>query len=136
MREQPTAAELIDAVSEFITAELAPTLTGRLAFHARVAANVLAIVRRELLLGPDADRSDSRRLAALLGHPGDPTALTQELCQRIASGQIATDDPALIEHLWASTLDTLAVDQPGYATYRRITAAEPTTPSDPAKGEP
>jgi hypothetical protein len=136
MREQPTAAELIDAVSEFITGELSPTLTGRLAFHARVAANVLAIVRRELLQGPDADRSDSRRLAALLGHAGDPKALTQELCQRIASGQIATDDPALIEHLWASTLDTLAVDQPGYATYRRIAAAEPTRPSDPAKGEP
>ena len=82
MREQPTAAELIDAVAEFITRDLAPTLTGRLAFHARVAANVLAIVRRELALGPDADRADAARLAALLGTEGEPAALTEELCRR------------------------------------------------------
>jgi hypothetical protein len=136
MREQPTAAELIDAVSEFITRDLAPTLTGRLAFHARVAANVLAIVRRELLQGPDADRADAARLAALLGHAGAPALLTEELCRRIASGEIASDDPALIEHLWATTLDTLAVDQPGYATYQRIIVADPPTPSDPSSGEP
>ena len=124
MREQPTAAELIDAVSEFIARDVAPTLTGRLAFHARVAVNVLAIIRRELLQGPDADRADARRLAALLGQEGDPAALTEELCRRIAAGEIAADDPALIDHLWASTLDTLAVDQPNYATYRRIIAAD------------
>jgi hypothetical protein len=136
MREQPTAAELIDAVSEFITRDLAPTLTGRLAFHARVAANVLAIVRRELLQRPEADRADAGRLAALLGHDGDPAALTEELCRRIAAGEIDPADPALIEHLWASTLDTLAVDQPGYATYRRIVAADSPAPPDPVKGEP
>ena len=135
MREQPTAAELIDAVSEFISRDAAPSLTGRLAFHARVAVNVLAIVRRELLQGPGADRADASRLASLLGHAGDPAVLTEELCRRIASGEIASDDPALIEHLWASTLDTLAVDQPGYATYRRIIAADPPTPFEPTKGE-
>jgi hypothetical protein len=124
MREQPSAAELIDAVAEFITRDLAPTLTGRLAFHARVAANVLAIVKRELTLGADADRADAGRLAALLGSEGEPGALTEELCRRLAAGEIAADDPALIEHLWATTLATLAVDQPGYATYRRIAAAE------------
>jgi hypothetical protein len=128
MREQPTAAELLDSVSEFISRDVAPTLTGRLAFHARVAVNVLGIVRRELLQGPDADRADAQRLAALLGEAGDPVALTEELCRRIAAGEVAANDPALIEHLWASTLDTLAVDQPGYATYRRILAA--------AAGEP
>jgi hypothetical protein len=135
MREQPTAAELIDAVSEFISRDVAPTLTGRLAFHARVAVNVLAIVRRELLQGPDADRADAQRLAALLGEAGDPAALTEALCQKIAGGDIAPDDPDLLEHLWASTLDTLAVDQPGYATYRRIIAADAPQRSDPSKGE-
>ena len=124
MREQPAAADLIDAVAEFITRDLAPTLTGRLAFHARVAANVLAIVKRELSLGAEADRADAARLAALLGAEGDPASLTEELCRRIEAGEIAADDPALIDHLWATTLATLAVDQPGYATYRRIVAAE------------
>jgi len=129
MREQPTAAELIDAVSEFLSRDLGPTLTGRLAFHARVAANVLAIVRRELTLGPEADRSDAARLAALLNPDGEPSALNEELCRRIAAGEIAPDDPALVDHLWATTLDTLAIDQPGYATYRRIVA------EDPARGD-
>jgi hypothetical protein len=122
MREQPSAAELIDAVAEFITRDVAPTLSGRLAFHARVAANVLAIVKRELELGPAADRADATRLGALLGTEGDPAALTEELCRRIETGEIAAENPALIEHLWATTLATLAVDQPGYATYRRIVA--------------
>ncbi|HEX3405907.1 MAG TPA: DUF6285 domain-containing protein [Caulobacteraceae bacterium] len=124
MREQPSAAELIDAVAGFITNELAPTLTGRLAFHARVAANALAIVKRELEQGPAADRADAARLSALLGMDGDATALTEELCRRIESGEIAADDPALIDHLWATTLATLAVDQPNYGTYRRIMAAD------------
>ena len=122
MREQPAATELIDAVAEFIARDVAPTLTGRLAFHARVAVNVLAIVKRELELGPAADRADAARLAALLGRDGDPAALTEELCRRIETGEIAADDPALIDHLWATTLATLAVDQPNYATYRRVTA--------------
>jgi len=124
MREQPSAAELIDAVAGFITNEIAPTLTGRLAFHARVAANALAIVKRELELGPAADQADAARLKSLLGMEGDNVALTEELCRRIEAGEIAADDPALVEHLWASTLATLAVDQPNYGTYRRIVAAE------------
>ena len=124
MREQPTAAELIDAVAGFITNEIAPTLSGRLAFHARVAANALAIVRRELEQGPAADAADAARLKALLGMEGDNSALTEELCRRIETGEIAADDPALIDHLWATTLATVAVDQPNYGTYRAIMAAD------------
>ena len=48
---RPTASELLDAVREFLTGSVMPTTTGQLAFHARVAANVLAIVARELELG-------------------------------------------------------------------------------------
>jgi hypothetical protein len=125
MREQPGATEIIDAVSEFLSRDLAPTLSGRLAFHLRVAVNALAIVRRQIKLGPAADGAEAERLTALLGVAGDGAALNEELCRRIASGEIASDDPALIEHLWATTLDTLAIDQPGYATYRRLAAREP-----------
>jgi hypothetical protein len=119
MREQPTAIELIDAVSEFLRAEAIPALAGRVAFHTRVAANVLDIVRRELMLGPDAERSEGERLRALLGHDGEREALNTELCDRIARDAIGRTDRSLIEHLWATTLDTLSVDQPNYATYRR-----------------
>jgi hypothetical protein len=119
MREQPSAAELIEAVAEFLQRDVAPQLSGRTAFHARVAFNVLQIVRRELLLGPHADNEEAARLAALLGAAGDGGDLTAELCRRIAAGEIAADDPALIEHLWSTILDAVSVDQPNYATYRR-----------------
>jgi aminoglycoside phosphotransferase (APT) family kinase protein len=49
---RPTAAELLEAVREFLTGQVMPATSGQLAFHARVAANVLAIVGRELELGP------------------------------------------------------------------------------------
>jgi hypothetical protein len=124
----PTASELIGAVAGFLRDEVSPTLSGRLAFHARVAVNVLEMVRRELALGPAATAAESGRLKALLGHGGPLAELEAELCARIAAGEIAPDNPALIEHLWATTLDTLAVDQPNYATYRSAAAQVAKTP--------
>ncbi len=49
---RPTASELLDAVRQFLTEQVMPATAGHLAFHARVAANVLGIVARELELGP------------------------------------------------------------------------------------
>jgi aminoglycoside phosphotransferase (APT) family kinase protein len=50
---RPTASELLDAVRGFLTDDVMAATTGQIAFHARVAANVLDIVARELELGPD-----------------------------------------------------------------------------------
>jgi aminoglycoside phosphotransferase (APT) family kinase protein len=47
---RPTASELVEAVREFLTDQVMPGTSGQLAFHARVAANALAIVGRELEL--------------------------------------------------------------------------------------
>jgi aminoglycoside phosphotransferase (APT) family kinase protein len=58
---RPTASELLDAVRGFLTDQVMPATAGQLAFHARVAANVLGIVARELELGasaPDAELAD------------------------------------------------------------------------------
>jgi aminoglycoside phosphotransferase (APT) family kinase protein len=49
---RPTAAELLEAVREFLTGQVMPATAGQLSFHARVAANVIGIVARELQLGP------------------------------------------------------------------------------------
>ena len=48
---RPTASELLDAVRGYLTDHVMPGTSGQLSFHARVAANVLAIVARELELG-------------------------------------------------------------------------------------
>ena len=48
---RPTAREILDAVRGFLTEGVMPATSGRLSFHARVAANMLAIVERELAQG-------------------------------------------------------------------------------------
>jgi aminoglycoside phosphotransferase (APT) family kinase protein len=70
---RPTASELLDAVREFLTDQVMPATSGQLTFHARVAANVLRIVARELDLGPVPQEADlAGRVAAKLAvaNPG------------------------------------------------------------------
>ncbi len=55
---RPTASELLEAVREYLLGSVMPATTGQLAFHARVAANALAIVARELELGPEEEDTD------------------------------------------------------------------------------
>ncbi len=45
---RPTARELLEAVRGYLTDDVMPNTSGRLSYHARVAANMLAIVEREL----------------------------------------------------------------------------------------
>ena len=53
----PSSAELAHAVREFLEEEVMPATAGRLSFHARVAANVMAQIERELETGlPDTTR--------------------------------------------------------------------------------
>ncbi len=64
---RPTASELLDAVRGFLTDQVMPATGGQLAFHARVAANVLAIVARELdLEAPPEGASLADEVAARL----------------------------------------------------------------------
>jgi hypothetical protein len=91
MREQPTGPELLDAVSEFLRSEVIPQLSGRTGFHARVAVNVLQIVRREMTEGPRAEAEEASRLRALLSQAGEAADLAKALCERIAGGGIEAD---------------------------------------------
>src|SRR5690606_6273236 len=50
---RPTAAELLEAVREFLHEQVLPGTSGRLSFHARVAGNAVAIVERELAAGDE-----------------------------------------------------------------------------------
>lgn len=54
---RPTAAELIAAVAEFLETDVRESTAGHVNFHARVAANALRIVERELLA--DAETADA-----------------------------------------------------------------------------
>jgi len=117
MMDQPSAAELIVAVREFLEKHALPQLSGRTAFHGRVAANALAIVARELEKGPEAADAERQRLVALLGQDGTLEQLNRELCRRIRAGLLPPLDPGLARHLVATTLAKVEIDQPGYAGY-------------------
>lgn len=122
MKDLPEDSDLLAAVAVFLDREVRPRLDGELAFQARVAARVLDQVRRSLDVGDGPEREARRRLAALLGESGDVDTLTGRLCQRIAAGELTVENPALTDFLWFVTLNKLAVHQPGYATYDRLTA--------------
>src|SRR5262245_53523824 len=119
MHDRPSAAQLIAAVRDFLERTAMPQLSGHSAFHARVAANALAIVERELALGPEQDTAERERLRALLGGDGPLEAQNRALCREIRAGRIGLETPGLLAHLRATTLAKLAVDQPSYSAYRR-----------------
>jgi aminoglycoside phosphotransferase (APT) family kinase protein len=69
---RPTASELLEAVREFLTGQVMPASTGQLAFHARVAANILGIVAREIELGaipPEAGLADTVAAKLAVANP-------------------------------------------------------------------
>ena len=101
--DRPTATELVEAVREWIVSD-APSNS----FHARVAANMLAIVERELALGPEHEVAHIARLETL-GVADDAA-----LAAAIRSGQLDDRADEVRELVWASVKDKLAVANPKY----------------------
>ena len=118
MMDQPSALELVTAVKEFIEKHAMPQLSGHTAFHARVAANALGIVARELEFGPPANADEHKRLEALLGTTGSLDELNRELCRRIRTGDIGMETPGLAGHMRATTIAKVGIDQPTYSGFR------------------
>src|SRR5262245_57853659 len=102
MYDRPTLHELVSVVRDFVEHQAMPRLEGRAAFHARVAVNALAIVARQLELGPSAEAEELARLRALLGRDGSLEELNGELCARIRSGALGLETQGLAEHLRAT----------------------------------
>jgi len=117
--DQPSILELVDVVRAFLEQRAMPELKGHTAFHARVAANALGIVSRELTLGPGAASEEQKRLATLLGHQGPLEELNRELCRQIREGTIGLEKAGLKEHLDLTTRDKVRIDQPTYSGLRQ-----------------
>lgn len=122
MYDPPFPPEILAAVAAFLKEEVAPATTGRLSFQARVAANAVEMVARQLEQGPAAEAAELKSLSRLLGEDGDLATLNAELSRRIAAGELDLSAPGLADHLWQVTLAKLAVDQPTYASYRAALA--------------
>lgn len=108
----PDAADLVTIVREFAERELLPKAKDDLWFNLKVATNLLAMVERELRLGPGLDSAEAQRLAALFGGAGDRKEQIETLSQAIRSGEMDWRNPALVEHLRLVCAEALAVNNP------------------------
>jgi hypothetical protein len=119
MQDEPTPEELVKAVADFLRNDIAPVISGHNAFKLRVSLNALDLVTRQLKLEQGSDAAELARLSRLLGRQGSLAELNRALADRIAQGEIDLQTPGIADHLWQTTMDKLAVDQPNYASYRR-----------------
>jgi hypothetical protein len=119
VQDEPTPTELIKAVADFLRNEIAPEIKGHNAFKLRVGINALDLVTRQLTLAQGSDAAELARLKQLLGMDGALIDLNRALSEKIATGEVDLNTPGLAEHLWQTTMDKLAVDQPNYASYKR-----------------
>jgi hypothetical protein len=119
MQDEPTPEELTKAVADFLRNDIGPEISGHNAFKLRVAVNALDLVTRQLRLGQGSDAAEAARLTRLLGMEGSLIELNRALSDKIAKGEVDLQTPGLAEHLWQTTMDKLAVDQPNYASYKR-----------------
>jgi hypothetical protein len=119
MIDAPHGADMLDAVARLLRDTLIPQLPADTVFQARVAANAIDLVAREMRLGGTAQTDATTRLKALLTLDASLPELEAELASRIHEGQVGADTPGLMDHLWATTLAKMAIDQPSYASYKR-----------------
>jgi hypothetical protein len=103
---RPTAAELVAAAAEFLETDVREATTGQVNFHARVAANALRIVERELL---DPDDTAIRETLDGLG-----VADESELAAAIRAGRLDGREDAVRSCLRELVRLRLAVAHPGY----------------------
>ncbi len=125
MQDRPTALELLDAVQRFLEEEIVPDTQGRRSFLARVAANAVRIVAREIRADEEQARREWEGLDSLLGPTAPPPSLadtkqairarTAALCEKIREG--AADEgewrSSVLAHVRGTVHDKLAVADPG-----------------------
>jgi Domain of unknown function (DUF6285) len=101
LHNRPSAAELVAAVAEFLESDVRKSTSGSVNFHARVAANVLRTVERELL--------DAGGAPDLLGFDDE-----RALAAAIRAGDLDDRGPEVLACLRALVGHRLAIAHPGY----------------------
>jgi hypothetical protein len=110
-QDPPTAPELLEAVAEYLFAELRPEVPREQRFKVLVAANVCAVIAREIRAGDGPAKEDEELFAELLGGPGG----APELARRIRTGELDDRLDELGDRLAEHVRRKLAVARPGYA---------------------
>jgi len=110
----PGTQELLRSVRDFLRHDIGSDQNERTLFLARVGANSIDTVMRELLQGSAAREEEGRALETILGRSGELEDMRGDLCRRIADRSVDLDDPALRSLLRNSILAQCLIDQPTY----------------------
>jgi len=133
----PTTDELLKSVAEFLREQVMHETQGRVNFLARVAANSLEIVRREISSEPEATQTQVRRLTQLLDkllnnetsedwtrgsrkptqYDIDTTKLKWRLVEYIRHHKTALVNHEIQHYLRQSVYEQLSIDQPKYPAF-------------------
>ena len=116
MDDRPTTRELLTAVEHFLDRDLVSELKGRHQFLARVAANALRMVTREIETAGDRAERSRQGLDEILG-PSEAAEAERvgELASRIRSGEFDAPElrAKLLVFLRSEVADKLSVSNPG-----------------------
>ena len=106
--DRPSADELLESVREWLERDVMTSDDSRLAFHARVAANIIDIVRRENQFSLDIDARYDEVLAGLGVRDAD------ELARKIRSGDFDARLGEVLTSLRPVIDDKVSVANPRY----------------------
>ena len=113
--DMPRTDELLESVRDYLRGDVMAATQGRINFLARVAANSLDIVLRELALSAKQRELELERLRRLFGSNDDLETLRWKLVHALRDGSMPLDAPGLAEHLRQTVANQVAIDQPGYS---------------------
>ena len=115
MQDRPTAPELLESVAEYLFGELRQEVSREQRFRVLVAANVCAVVAREIRAGEEPDREDLALFNELLGEETtDVHAAATELSRRLRAGELDDRMDELVPRLEEHVRRKLAIARPGY----------------------
>jgi len=104
----PSVAQLVEAVREFLEADVMTATDGRVQFHTRVAVNALRMVERELDLGAAQAEAHAADLARL------GVADEADLAVAIREGRLDDRGDEVVEVLRRTVRAKLEVANPSY----------------------
>jgi hypothetical protein len=115
MQDRPTAPELLESVAEYLFGELRPEVPREQRFKVLVAANICAVVAREIRAGEEPDAEDLALFNDLLGgDASDVHAAAAELSRRLRSGELDDRIDELTPRLEEHVRRKIHIARPGY----------------------
>ena len=126
MQDRPSAPELLDALATMLASEVREWVPRERRFQVLVAANVCAVVARELRAGPAPSLADVRLFRELAGvavepvpEPEDAEAEAREAARELAwlirRGELDDELETALARLREHVRRKLEIARPGYA---------------------